>query len=189
MTAAAIELNAETDFVARNELFQAAARAIAKAALDVHGGVEALRAAKLPSGETVGRADHRPHRHHRREHGRAPHRPASASSRAPSASTSTTRSRARPTSAASACWWPIEGAGDQARLAGARQQHRPARAPATRRCRCRPDDLDPAAVEKEKAILTEQALESGKPANVVEKMVEGRIRKWMEEVVLLKQAL
>ncbi len=50
------------------------------------------------------------------------------------------------------------------------------------------DDLDPAAVEREKAIFTEQALESGKPAQVVEKMVEGRIRKFFEEVVLLKQA-
>ena len=50
------------------------------------------------------------------------------------------------------------------------------------------DDLDPAAVEREKAIFTEQALESGKPAAVVEKMVEGRIRKFYEEVVLLKQA-
>ena len=50
------------------------------------------------------------------------------------------------------------------------------------------DDLDPAAIEREKAIFTEQALESGKPANVVEKMVEGRIRKFLEEVVLLKQA-
>ena len=49
------------------------------------------------------------------------------------------------------------------------------------------DELDPAAVAKEKAILTEQAAESGKPPNVVEKMVEGRIRKWMEDVVLLKQ--
>jgi elongation factor Ts len=50
------------------------------------------------------------------------------------------------------------------------------------------DDLDPAAVEREKAIFTEQALASGKPAGVVEKMVEGRIRKFFEEVVLLKQA-
>ncbi|MBW8882349.1 MAG: elongation factor Ts, partial [Asticcacaulis sp.] len=37
-------------------------------------------------------------------------------------------------------------------------------------------------------IFTEQALQSGKPAQVVEKMVEGRIRKFFEEVVLLKQA-
>jgi elongation factor Ts len=51
-----------------------------------------------------------------------------------------------------------------------------------------PDDLDQAAIEKERAIFTEQALESGKPAGVVEKMVEGRIRKFLEEVVLLKQA-
>ena len=48
-------------------------------------------------------------------------------------------------------------------------------------------DLDPAAVEKEKKFLTDQALESGKPIGVVEKMIEGRIRKWQEEVVLLKQ--
>jgi elongation factor Ts len=49
------------------------------------------------------------------------------------------------------------------------------------------DDLDPAAVAKEKKFLTDQALESGKPIGVVEKMIEGRIRKWQEEVVLLKQ--
>jgi len=48
-------------------------------------------------------------------------------------------------------------------------------------------DLDPAAVAKEKQFLTDQALESGKPIGVVEKMIEGRIRKWQEEVVLLKQ--
>ena len=51
-----------------------------------------------------------------------------------------------------------------------------------------PDDLDPAAIEREKAVFTEQALESGKPPAVVEKMIEGRIRKFLEEVVLLKQA-
>ena len=50
------------------------------------------------------------------------------------------------------------------------------------------DDLDQAAVERERAIFTEQAEASGKPAGVIEKMVEGRIRKFYEEVVLLKQA-
>jgi elongation factor Ts len=43
-------------------------------------------------------------------------------------------------------------------------------------------------VERERAVLSEQAKESGKPANVIEKMVEGRIRKFYEEVVLLAQA-
>src|SRR5262249_14111181 len=49
-------------------------------------------------------------------------------------------------------------------------------------------DLDPAAVAREKAIFTEQSAASGKPANVIEKMVEGRLRKFYEEVVLVKQA-
>lgn len=50
------------------------------------------------------------------------------------------------------------------------------------------DALDPAAVERERTVLTEQARESGKPENVIEKMIEGRIRKFYEEVVLVKQA-
>ena len=49
------------------------------------------------------------------------------------------------------------------------------------------DAVDPAALEREKAVLTEQALASGRPANIIEKMVEGRIRKYYEEVVLLEQ--
>ncbi len=49
-------------------------------------------------------------------------------------------------------------------------------------------DLDPTVVDKERAILSEQAKESGKPANVVEKMVEGRLRKFYQESVLVEQA-
>ncbi len=48
--------------------------------------------------------------------------------------------------------------------------------------------VDPAAVEHEKSIFAEQAKASGKPANIIEKMVEGRIRKYYEEVVLEEQA-
>jgi elongation factor Ts len=47
--------------------------------------------------------------------------------------------------------------------------------------------MDPAALAREKAILSDQAAASGKPAAVVEKMVEGRIRKFYEESVLLEQ--
>src|SRR6516225_9700552 len=53
MTGAVVELNAETDFVARNELFQSAARKTAAAALDVDGGVDAVGAAKTADGEVV----------------------------------------------------------------------------------------------------------------------------------------
>ena len=49
------------------------------------------------------------------------------------------------------------------------------------------DGVDPAALEREKAVLAEQARASGKPEAIIEKMVEGRIRKFYEEVVLLEQ--
>ncbi|RMD94382.1 MAG: translation elongation factor Ts, partial [Alphaproteobacteria bacterium] len=48
-------------------------------------------------------------------------------------------------------------------------------------------DLDPAVIEREKAVLTEQARESGKPEAVIEKMIEGRMKKFFEEVTLLNQ--
>jgi elongation factor Ts len=47
--------------------------------------------------------------------------------------------------------------------------------------------VDPAALEREKAIFREQARASGKPDAIIDKMVEGRIRKFYEEVVLLEQ--
>jgi elongation factor Ts len=50
------------------------------------------------------------------------------------------------------------------------------------------DDLDQAAVERERAIFSDQARASGKPDNIIEKMVEGRLRKFYEEVCLVKQA-
>ncbi|SDP73643.1 translation elongation factor Ts [Phyllobacterium sp. OV277] len=49
-------------------------------------------------------------------------------------------------------------------------------------------EVDPAAVEREKAVFTESARQSGKPENIIQKMVEGRLRKFYEEVVLLSQA-
>jgi elongation factor Ts len=49
------------------------------------------------------------------------------------------------------------------------------------------DQIDPDTVERERAILIEQAKESGKPQNVIEKMVEGRLQKFFKESVLLKQ--
>ncbi|CAN7355866.1 translation elongation factor Ts [Aminobacter aminovorans] len=51
-----------------------------------------------------------------------------------------------------------------------------------------PEEVDATAVEREKAIFSDQARQSGKPENVIEKMIEGRMRKFYEEVVLLKQA-
>lgn len=49
------------------------------------------------------------------------------------------------------------------------------------------DELDPAEVEKERGILRDAALQEGKPANIVDKMVEGRMRNYYAERVLLEQ--
>ena len=49
------------------------------------------------------------------------------------------------------------------------------------------DDLDPSIIEREKSVLTEQARESGKPEQVIEKMIEGRMKKFFSEVTLLEQ--
>ena len=50
------------------------------------------------------------------------------------------------------------------------------------------DDLDPAVIEREKSVLTEQARESGKPDAVIEKMINGRIKKFYSEITLINQA-
>ena len=81
----------------------------------------------------------------------------------------------------------VEGAGDQAVLKDLGRNialHVAATAPLSLSV----EDLDPAAVDRERAIFTEQAIASGKPPAVAERMVEGRIRKFYEEAVLLKQA-
>jgi elongation factor Ts len=51
----------------------------------------------------------------------------------------------------------------------------------------RREDVDPALVAKEREVLLEQSRASGKPQNILEKMVEGRLEKFYEEIVLLEQ--
>jgi elongation factor Ts len=184
MTGSAIELNAETDFVARNELFQNAARAIATAGLDADG-VEAINAAKTKDGEavsdmvtgliaTIGE--------------NMLLRRAARFQVAQGAIASYVHNATAPELGRIGVLVAIEGAGDQTKIQelGRKLALHVAGTP-TPPLSLSIDDLDPAAVEREKAFLIEQAAESGKPAGVVEKMVEGRIRKFYEEVVLLKQ--
>jgi elongation factor Ts len=185
MTGALIELNAETDFVARNELFQAAARKIAVAALDA-ADVDALRAAPVEGAADVAEmvsglvATIGENMLLRRAAGFTVGQGAVAGYIHGALTGAPDLGRIGVLVA-------VEGAGDQAALKEL-ARNIALHAAATNPLSLSPDDLDPAQVEKERAILTDQAAESGKPANVVEKMVEGRIRKWMEEVVLLKQA-
>jgi elongation factor Ts len=184
MTGAVIELNAETDFVARNALFQAAALAAAEAALETGGEVDAITVAKTKDGQPVGEmitgligTIGENMRLRRAGHFNVP----------VGAVASYVHNQTAPGLGRIGVLVAVEGEGDQAALSDLGRRiamHVAARAPMSLSA----DDLDQAAIEHEKAIFTEQALESGKPANVVEKMVEGRIRKFLEEVVLLKQA-
>jgi elongation factor Ts len=185
-TAAAIELNSETDFVGRNETFQDAARQIAKAAVGIDGDVVALRAAKvgdqsadeLIRGLVATIGENMTLRRFARLGVALGAVGAYVHNKVPGA---TDLGRMGVIVA-------VDGGGDAAVLEElARNIALHVAGTPTPPLSLNADELDPAAVEKERAILTEQAAESGKPANVVEKMVEGRIRKWMEEVVLLKQ--
>jgi elongation factor Ts len=186
MTGALIELNAETDFVARNQVFQSAARAIAKSALDFADDIDALRGSPAEGGQSVGEmvtalvATIGENIRLRRVEG---------VSVTPGAVGGYVHGAVAgaPDLGRIGVLVAVEGAGDQATLKEL-ARNIALHAAATNPLSLSPDDLDPASVAKEKSILTEQAAESGKPPNVVEKMVEGRIRKWMEEVVLLKQA-
>ena len=51
----------------------------------------------------------------------------------------------------------------------------------------RPEDVSQEVLDKERDFLTQQALDSGKPKEIVEKMIEGRIRKYLEEICLVSQ--
>ena len=190
MVGAVVEVNAETDFVARNALFQEAARKIARAALDVQLGdqltdVEPLNAAPVEGGETVQALltglianvgeNMMVRRAKRFVVGQG-------------VVASYVHNAAAPELGRIGVLVALESAAaDHAALTELGRKigmHIAATSPLS----LSTDDLDPAAVERERAIFSEQAAQSGKPPQVVEKMVEGRIRKFYEEVVLTKQA-
>ena len=181
-TGVLVELNAETDFVAKNETFQAAAREIARVGLSVDG-VDAILAAKTAKGETVGDMitnmiatigeNMRLRRSARLSVGQG--------------AVSLYLHNAQGAGVGRlGVLVAVEGSGDAAALKEVGRKiamHVAATGPLA----LSPADLDPAVVAKEREIQTQMAMESGKPREIAEKMVEGRIRKWQEEVVLLKQ--
>jgi elongation factor Ts len=183
-TGVLIELNAETDFVSKNETFQGAARDIAAVALDVEG-VDAISAAKTAKGELVGDVV----THMIATIGENMRLRRSARLAVSQGAVSLYLHNVQGEGVGKlGVLVALEGAGDQAvlREVGRKIALHVAGTP-TPPLALGEGDLDPEAVAKEKQFLTDQALESGKPVAVVEKMIEGRIRKWQEEVVLLKQ--
>jgi elongation factor Ts len=183
-TGVLIELNAETDFVAKNDKFQTAARHIAAAALE-HEILETLAQAKAANGEVIGDmitgliATIGENMQLRR----------SAKLSVDQGAVALYLHNVQGEGVARlGVLVALEGAGDPAALkdVGRRIAMHVAGTP-TPPLALTSDELDPEVVAKEREIQTATAMESGKPREIAEKMVEGRIRKWQEEVVLLKQ--
>jgi len=183
--AALVEVNSETDFVARNQKFQHMVSAIAAAALKAKGDLDKLAAAKFGDGkatvaetikEMIGAIGENMTLR-RTAHLSTPK----------GVVASYLHNMIAPGLGKIGVIVALESGGDNEQLKSFGRQlamHIAAANPQA----IDVDSLDKALIERERAILIEQAKESGKPANVIEKMVEGRLRKFYEEVVLLAQA-
>jgi len=192
-TAAMVEVNAETDFVARNEQFQRFVETVAELALSVGDDVETLKKARYPGVidaveeqtsfrsvqdeltrliATIG--ENMTIRRAKRLH--------------VSQGTVATyvHNSIKPGLGKIGVLVALEGASELAVMETLGRQigmHVAAAKPEA----LDNSSVDPSALEREKAVLSEQARASGKPEAIIEKMVEGRIRKYYEEVVLLEQ--
>ena len=183
--AAMVEVNAETDFVARNEQFQALVETIAKLALEVGEDLETIKAAKFPGGErtvaeeithlvaTIGE--------------NMSLRRARVMSVGQGVVATYVHNALRPGLGKIGVLVAIEGGGSEIEALETLGRQVGMHVAATRPDALDTSGVDPAALEREKAVLTEQARASGKPEAIIEKMVTGRIQKYYEEVVLLEQ--
>ena len=182
--AAMVEVNAETDFVARNETFQNFVAEVAGLALEVGEDVEAIKAAQYPgTARTVG--DELTHLVATIGENMTIRR-VRVLTVSPGVVATYVHSAVRPGLGKIGVLAAIEGASELDALETLGRQvgmH----VAATRPEALDIDAVDPAALDRERAVLSEQARASGKPEAIIEKMVEGRIRKYYEEVVLLEQ--
>ncbi len=180
---AMVEINAETDFVARNEAFQAYVETVARLALDVGEDVEALKAAAYPgTGRNV--ADEAVHLVATIGENMNVRRVAVISVSGGTAA-AYIHGALKPGLGKIGVIVGLEGNANEALETLGRQigMH----VAATRPDALDVAEVDPAALEREKNVLSEQARASGKPENIIEKMVEGRVKKYYEDVVLLEQ--
>ncbi|WP_422023278.1 translation elongation factor Ts [Pyruvatibacter mobilis] len=180
-----VEVNSETDFVARNENFQKMVSAIADVALKTDGDTEALKAADFPGAgksveahisEMVGTIGEN-----------MTLRRAESLSVENGAVAAYVHNQTAPGLGKIGVLVALESTGDAGKLAELGRQIA-MHVAATNPLAATEAELDPAVVDKERDVLSAEARESGKPEEIIAKMVEGRIRKFYEEVVLSKQA-
>jgi len=181
-TGAVVEVNAETDFVARNEEFQNGVREIAAAALNVDSA-EALKAATLASGETV---ETRLTNMIAKIGENMTLRRMAKLQAEPGVVAGYMHNAAADNLGKIGVLVGLKSEGDADKLRELGRKvamHVAAANPLAKDS----DSMDPAVVEREKAVYVDQARESGKPEQIIEKMVEGRMRKFFEESALISQ--
>ena len=181
---ALVEVNAETDFVARNDTFQVFVATCAALALDAGGDVEKLAALPYPGSDgtvqahlvnliaTIGE--------------NMQLRRTAAVSVDDGVVASYIHTAAAPGLGKIGVLVALESTGDKDKL-GALGKQVAMHVAATKPEAVTVAELDQTLVERERNVLCEQARESGKPEDIIAKMVEGRLRKFYEEVVLDQQ--
>jgi len=182
--AALVEVNSETDFVARNEQFQNIVSSIAKLSLDADGDVVKLGEMPFPgSGHSVSAelteaiAKIGENMNLRRTE---------TVSVSDGVVESYVHNAVKGGLGKIGILVALESTGDKAALSALGKQLAMHIA-ATNPLSIDPEDLDQAVVARERAIILEQVKESGKSAEIAEKMVDGRMRKYFEDVTLLAQ--
>ncbi len=183
-TGVVVEVNSETDFVARNDIFQNMVSDIAQTAIGVSGDLEKLRAAKFAGSEKsvdehiaemVGQIGE--NMNLRRAEGVVVDEGVVASY---------VHGQATDGAGKIGVLVGLKSSGDKAKLQAVGKQIA-MHVAAARPLSARVEELDQTVVTREKEVLADQARASGKPENIIEKMVEGRLRKFYEESVLLEQ--
>ena len=180
-----VEVNSETDFVARNDAFQTIVRNVAKVGLETDGSVEAVGAAAYPDSsktvtetivEAVGTIGEN-----------MSLRRAAMLTVTDGVVATYIHNQVADGLGKMGVLVAMESTGDKTALAAFGRQVA-MHVAATNPLALTSAEVDQATADREKAIFVEQARESGKPEAIIEKMVEGRMRKFYEEVVLLSQA-
>jgi elongation factor Ts len=180
---AVVEINAETDFVARNEQFQAFVTTVAELALDHGADAETLKAATMPAGGTVEEAL-------KALIGTIGENMDLRRSAVVSVSDGVVagyiHNATAPGLGRIGVLVGLESTGDAGKIGDFGRQlamHIAAAAPQWTDV----NEVDASALDREREVLSDQARASGKSEEIVAKMVEGRLRKFYEEVVLLDQ--
>ncbi|MDR1026512.1 MAG: translation elongation factor Ts [Lactobacillus sp.] len=182
---AVVEINSETDFVAKNDIFQEYVADAAVVALNAAGDVEGMKSFQCPKvGKGFGE---------RLTDIIAKIGENMSIRRAKMLEVSNgvicayVHNQAAPNLGKIGVLVALESTGDKTKLMELGKQiamHIAASNPLFRTVA----EVDNASLEREKAIFSEQAKASGKPENIIEKMVEGRVKKYYDEVVLEEQA-